>query len=644
MRSLKKIIGQYMQLITWLFMMVLLIIIVIIQIIIEHSRAYESSIRTFTQMEQVLQENQQELLDIQAEYESTCLNNAETIARIVEADPSVLNDLEELKQIAKITAVDEIHFFDKTGRIYAGTHPEYYDLTMDSGEQIGFFKPLLTDYNLKLVQDISPNTAEEKLMQYSAIWSEHNEFIVQVGMEPTNVMKVTEKNELSYIFSLFRVNSDIDYYAIDASTGTIVGASSLAYVGRNSEELGLSLDKISNSPKGFHDEIAGVHSYCVFRQIGSNYIGRVVSSAQLYQRIPITTLAFAICLALIAMVLSHVVTYYMDKYVVGGIRQINEKLVFIANGNPNETIELKSCSEFAELSQYINMLLKSLLSNNRKMSYVLSKTNMYIGIYEYHTDIKRVRFSEYTPQILMLKDNQIERYTENSTLFNDYIQKLREHPLDEEPGIYVLPGETEHYVRIEEIVEHDNVFGVVIDVTAEITKLKKVEEERDIDPLTKLYNRRGFEIQFENLFHSPEQLGVAALVMIDADGLKQINDAYGHEMGDVYLQKIANIINNFGIKGCLSARYGGDEFLLLLYEYDDEDELNNTLKTLYYIQEHSSAYLGKDLRVPLRFSMGYSLATPSSEFQALLKEADTKMYEDKRERKAKLANSSNENA
>ena len=168
MQSLKKIISHYMHIITWLFMMIILVIIVIIQISIEHSRAYESSIRTFTQMEQVLQDNQQELLDIQTEYEITCLNNAETIARIVEADPSVLNDLEELKKIAKITSVDEIHFFDKTGCIYAGTHPEYYGLTMESGEQIGFFKPLLTDYDLKLVQEISPNTAEEKLMQYSA--------------------------------------------------------------------------------------------------------------------------------------------------------------------------------------------------------------------------------------------------------------------------------------------------------------------------------------------------------------------------------------------------------------------------------------------------------------------------------------------
>lgn len=636
MQSLKRIFNHYMQMMTWLCMLVILIIIVVIQISIEHSRAYDSSIRTFSQMEQVLSENQEELAAIQAEYETTCLKNAETIARIIEAEPDILNDLEELRKIAELTTVDEIHFFDKTGCIYAGTHPEYYGLTMESGEQIGFFKPLLTDYDLKLVQEISPNTAEQKLMQYSAVWSQNKEFIVQVGMTPTNVMKETKKNELSYIFSLFRVNSDIDYYAIDASTGTVVGASTLSYVGQNLETLGFSLDKLVSSQKGFHARIDGEHSFCVFQQIGSNYIGRVVPSSHLYQRIPTTTLAFAICLATVALILSYVVTYYMDKYVAGGIRKVNEKLDSIAHGNLNETIEINSSTEFAALSHYINLMLKSLLANNQKMSYVLSKTDLYIGIYEYNPDIKNVRFTEYTPQILLLSEDETALYSSDSNQFEHFIQNLREHCATDEPGVYQISDNPEHYARVEEIREQNNVFGVVIDVTAEIIKLKKVEEERDIDALTKLYNRRGFETQLSQLMNSDVMSGVSALVMIDADGLKEINDTYGHEMGDVYLQKIANIINNFGIKGSLAARFGGDEFVLLLYEYDDEDELHNTLKTLAYIQEHSSAYLGKNLRVPLRFSMGYSVTTGEFELQAILKEADAKMYENKRERKTIL--------
>ena len=79
------------------------------------------------------------------------------------SEPSVSEDMEELKRIAALMEVDEIHIFDKTGRIVAGTHPEYYDYTFDSGEQMSFFKPMLEDRSLKLVQDVTPNTAEGKM-------------------------------------------------------------------------------------------------------------------------------------------------------------------------------------------------------------------------------------------------------------------------------------------------------------------------------------------------------------------------------------------------------------------------------------------------------------------------------------------------
>lgn len=62
--------------------------------------------------------------------------------------------------------------------------------------------------------------------------------------------------------------------------------------------------------------------------------------------------------------------------------------------------------------------------------------------------------------------------------------------------------------------------------------------ERDIDSLTGLYNRRGLDIQLSKLFEEPEKLGYCAMVMVDADGLKIINDTYGHEKGDIYLKKL----------------------------------------------------------------------------------------------------------
>ena len=100
---------------------------------------------------------------------------------------------------------------------------------------------------------------------------------------------------------------------------------------------------------------------------------------------------------------------------------------------------------------------------------------------------------------------------------------------------------------------------------------------------------------------------------------------------------MANVINNFGIQSSLSARIGGDEFVLFLYDYDGEDELLNTIHTIEYIQGHSTARLNDNLTVPLRFSFGYCMKTEGSDYEELLKIADERMYENKRKRKAEAA-------
>ena len=173
----------------------------------------------------------------------------------------MLGSIAKLKNIAELMEVDEIHIFDKTGRIYAGTHPQYYDFTFDSGDQMRFFKPMLNDKSLKLVQEITPNTAEAKMMQYSALWSKNEEFIVQIGMEPVNVMKASAKNELSFLFSLFRVNLEAGYYAIDSQSGEIVGSTDLTLVGKNLSQLGFTLDSLPDYESGRHGVVNGVKSY-----------------------------------------------------------------------------------------------------------------------------------------------------------------------------------------------------------------------------------------------------------------------------------------------------------------------------------------------------------------------------------------------
>lgn len=630
MKPLKKIISRYMYHTTFVLIASIVALLFFVQLFAEQRRAVDDSKRTLMQMEQVISENQKELEETKAEYYQTCLNNAEIVSEMLEAEPDAINNTYELKRIANLLEIDEIHIFDETGKIFAGTHQKYYGLKISSGEQIGFFSPMLTDKSLKLVQDIMPNTAEERPMQYSAVWSDNGEFIVQVGMKPVNVMKVTEKNELSYIFSLFRVSPDANYYAINRESGEIVASSNIGVIGIMASDIGFDMKKIAKDPDGFHDRINGVHSFCVFREAGENYIGRVVSSETLYQRTPLTVLWVTSGLLVLALFLAHTVVKHMDKYVVKGIHDINNKLQIISEGNLEETIDTRNSEEFNELSDYMNEMVRSLVRNDIRLSYVLSKTDLHIGTYEFNDKMNRVRFSEQIPFIFGKDEKSMAELSSDKGKFSAFIEGVFTNPLKNESGIYQVG---EKYIRIEETENDGDVFGVVIDATSEIKKLKTMKYERDIDTLTGLYNRRGLTEKLDELFEDREELGQSAVVMIDADGLKHINDTYGHEKGDIYLKKIAGIINNFGIKSSIASRQGGDEFVLFLYGYDSKDELIKTIETLKYIQNNSTASLEKGLIVPLRFSLGYCIAEENSDYQSLFKTADEEMYKNKTERK-----------
>ena len=634
MTTLKKMIRKYMSKITMMVSALILLCVLLIQLSNEQNRARDTAASMFQQMEQVLTENQADLKRVKNDYTETCLHNAEVVASIIQERPSVLNDMVNLREIAKIVEVDEIHIFNEKGCIYTGTHPEYYGLTVYDGEQIGFFKPLLSDKSLRLCQDIAPNTAEGKKIQYAALWSDNGKFIVQVGMEQDSVKRATEKNELSYIFSLLRVNVGAEFYALDATTGKVVGSSVTNDVGKTTQEAGIDFEKVKKDADGFHARVNGKICFCIFSEVEGNYIGYVVTTEELYQRTPSTILIFMLALALTAIILVAAVTRHMNRYVVKGINTINESLRVITEGDLDASVDVQTSAEFSELSNYINEMVKSLLANTKKISYVLNKGNMYIGVYEYNLKAKKVRFTEYIPKILHMEEEMLEKLSSDYGLFQEYMNKLRQNRVVDEENIYRLEGNEDVFIKLDEVIQNNEIFGVMMDVTEEIAKRREIEEERDRDLLTGLYNRRGIERNLEALLKHQAKLGLGALVMIDADGLKGINDTYGHEKGDIYLKKIASIINGYGLSGTVCGRLGGDEFVLFLYDCDSEEELASVIKTLEHIRETTMVRLLDGVIVPLRFSYGYSTLEEADGYEALLKLADERMYENKRNRKS----------
>ena len=132
----------------------------------------------------------------------------------------------------------------------------------------------------------------------------------------------------------------------------------------------------------------------------------------------------------------------------------------------------------------------------------------------------------------------------------------------------------------------------------------------------------------------PGQLKNAAMIMLDADGLKLVNDIYGHHLGDDYLKRIASAADEEVQGRKLSARLGGDEFILFLYGYSSKDELEQEIQRLKECRGRSFIGDSENVPVTLEFSIGYAFYPEDErDYHALMHLADQNMYEEKRKRK-----------
>ena len=366
MLTIKHIVVKNLRRITLIMVAVILFLAAWIQLLGIQQTGRKNAQQIFTQVEQILDENSKELVQVRSEYEAKCLSNARMVAYILEDSPQAWTDVDELRKIAANMDVDEIHIFNYHGVIVSGTHPEYYGYCFDSGEQMNFFKPLLKDKSLELVQDITPNTAAGKLVQYSALWSEDGEFILQIGMYPANVLRATEKNELSYIFSLLRAGVGYGLYAIDPEQEQVVGATVVSDVGKTLDEIGLRPEQLE-AEGAFHARVDGQLSYCLSRQIGENRVLWAASAAGLYRPLISNSLLLLAGLLLISLFLVFRVSNTMDRTVADPIKQVNQNLRAIQDGDLTTQVGVRDSREFSELSEHINSMVSSLLRSSEKL-------------------------------------------------------------------------------------------------------------------------------------------------------------------------------------------------------------------------------------------------------------------------------------
>ena len=148
-----------------------------------------------------------------------------------------------------------------------------------------------------------------------------------------------------------------------------------------------------------------------------------------------------------------------------------------------------------------------------------------------------------------------------------------------------------------------------------------------------VHNKKALEKQLQQIQDEDDTLDTG-IMMFDLNNLKIINDTYGHEEGDVFIQTFASFLTRILTENSYLARFGGDEFLIIQRNttWSQLEQMNIQLQTL--IDEHNQT-----ADHPLSYAVGYDISCKNHYYliMDLLKIADEKMYQDKKYKKQQLA-------
>ena len=162
--------------------------------------------------------------------------------------------------------------------------------------------------------------------------------------------------------------------------------------------------------------------------------------------------------------------------------------------------------------------------------------------------------------------------------------------------------------------------------------LKSIIQSSGFD-VAGVHNKKALEKRLQQLQEADDTLNTG-IMMFDLNNLKMINDTYGHEEGDVFIQTFASFLTRILTKDSYLARFGGDEFMIIQKNttWSQLEQMNIRLQTM--IDEYNQT-----ADHPLSYAVGYDLSCKNHYYliMDLLKTADQKMYQDKKYKKQQLA-------
>lgn len=332
-------------------------------------------------------------------------------------------------------------------------------------------------------------------------------------------------------------------------------------------------------------------------------------------------------------------------------RPVTELTKSVRKMKPFSRIEFSRTGirEIDLMASELEHLNRETLYAAERFSYIVSAANLHLAVFEINKDEDSVFIAGSFFEMLGLKQQDVTSLTEKG--FWDMLDLLDQYKQHSAAGrndeiLYKIPVKSENSAQNQKSAEDDSTepwkyiritfkyntsryIGLVEDITDTAIEKENIEYERDHDLLTGLLNRRAFNRSMTEKFeHGILVLKTAALIMIDLDELKHVNDTYGHDYGDKYIKTAAECFEKYTPESTIICRRSGDEFNLFFYGYQDKEEIRACIRNLQAEIRNVSIHLPDHTELPIRMSAGIAwYPDDSAIYQKLKTYADFAMYQ-----------------
>jgi len=227
---------------------------------------------------------------------------------------------------------------------------------------------------------------------------------------------------------------------------------------------------------------------------------------------------------------------------------------------------------------------------------------------------------------VMVDVKERESYLD-ALLRNGFVANF-EYQVSRKDGEVIWCSESARLVTLEDGTRF--IEGVVEDITERKHNELELQHLANIDPLTQIANRHLFFDRAEKALANAKRYGLmAAILFIDLNDFKKVNDTYGHAAGDELLKEVASRLNRRIREADTLARLGGDEFGVLLTKVEDEDSARVVAEGLLSVLDEPFDYDGEMIRVGATIGSSF-FPVDGKDSMSLISRADSAMYGAKR--------------